>query len=283
MLRDTHFLFIIRGFLAYINMMSEKILFYIGSTMQLTLQQVNQFHKDGYLHLPNFASSDMCDNIYTLAQKHLAEKVEPIESEEEYLQQHVATKTVRRLRQVYDREALFSQWMTNSEMYPILEQLLGEKPVLLLAHHNSIMTKLPKVSSVTSWHQDIRYWHYENDNLLSVWLSLGDEYLDNGLLEFIPGSHNMTFSQEQFDEQSSFREDLPENKKIISQRKHQKLHQGDVVLFHAKTLHYAHLNSSNDAKISFVYSVRGLSNLPLEGTRSDFREYVLKHDTNKDT
>lgn len=255
--------------------MSEKILFLLGPIMHLTPQQINQFHEDGFLLLPQFAKTDMCDEITTLAQKHLKDKIEPIESEEEYLQKSLGDKTVRRLRQVYDREALFAQWMKNQEMYPILEQLLGEKPVLLLAHHNSIMTKLPKVSSVTSWHQDIRYWHYANDNLVSVWLSLGDEYLDNGLLEFIPGSHKISFTQEQFDDQSSFREDLDENQKIIDKRIHHKLHKGDVVLFHAKTLHYAHLNSSDKSKISFVYSVRGVSNLPVKNTRSDFKEIAL--------
>lgn len=272
---NSCFLFSRRGFLAYINEMSERILFYIGLTMHLTQAQINQFHKDGFLILPQFAQTDMCDAIFALAQKHLQEKIEPIESEEEYLKEDEDKKTVRRLRQVYDREPLFAQWMTHPEIYPILEQLLGEKPALLLAHHNSIMTKLPKVSSITSWHQDIRYWHYENDNLLSVWLSLDDEYLENGLLEFIPGSHKMHFSPDQFDAQSGFRSDLAKNQEIIKKRIHHKLFKGDVVLFHAKTLHYAHYNSSDKAKISFVYSVKGISNLPIKGSRSDFKELVL--------
>jgi len=201
--------------------------------------------------------------------------IEPIESEEEYQQRQSGTKTTRRLRQVYDREPLFKEWMTNKDMRPILEQLLGEQPILLLAHHNSIMTKLPHVSSITTWHQDIRYWHFKNDNLLSVWLSLGDEYLENGLLEFIPGTHKMHFSAEQFDENSGFRDDLPENQAIIAKRVHFELKKGDVVLFHAKTLHYANKNVSDEAKISFVYSLRGISNKPITGTRSDAKEIIL--------
>jgi phytanoyl-CoA hydroxylase len=165
--------------------------------------------------------------------------------------------------------------MTNPQMRPVLEQLLGEKGQLLLAHHNSIMTKLPHLSSVTSWHQDLRYWHYENDNLVSVWLSLGDEYLENGLLEFIPGTHKMKFSPEQFDKKLSFRDDLPQNQPLISKRVHFDLHKGDVVLFHAKTLHAASKNNTDKAKISFVYSVRALSNKPIAGTRSDFNEVEL--------
>jgi phytanoyl-CoA hydroxylase len=243
--------------------------------MKLTQQQVNEFHTNGFLLLKHFAQPQFCDEIRELAAKHLYDKIEPIESEEEYLQKDSDAKTTRRLRQVYDREPLFAQWMTNPEIRPILEQLLGEEPRLLLAHHNSIMTKLPHVSSVTTWHQDIRYWHYENDNLLSVWLSLGDEHLENGLLEFIPGSHKMHFSPEQFDDLSSFRDDLPQNRDIIAKRVHFNLEKGDIVLFHAKTLHYANKNDTDTPKISFVYSVRGISNKPIPNTRSDFREVTL--------
>ena len=243
--------------------------------MLLTDQQVQAFHTNGFILLKQFADPTQCDAIQELAANHLYEMVEPIESEEEYQQRQSGTKTTRRLRQVYDREAVFKAWMHNPEIRPILEQLLGETPVLLLAHHNSIMTKLPHVSSVTTWHQDIRYWHFENDNLLSVWLSLGNEYLENGLLEFIPGSHKMQFRADQFDENAGFRDDLPENQAIIANRVHYELNKGDVVLFHAKTLHYANKNVSDEPKISFVYSLRGISNKPIAGTRSDAKEIVL--------
>ncbi len=243
--------------------------------MKLTSEQINEFQTNGFLLLRNFADHELCDKIKAKAIEHLTMKVKPIESEEEYQQKNNENSTVRRLRQVYDRDPLFAQWMTNKEIRPVLEQLLGEQPVLLLAHHNSIMTKLPQKSSITSWHQDIRYWHYENNNLLSVWLGLGDEYLENGLLEFIPGSHKMNFTPEQFDERLSFRDDLAQNQEIISKRVHHDLHKGDIILFHAKTLHHAHQNLTSTPKISFVYSLRGVSNKPIPNTRSDFKEVIL--------
>ena len=243
--------------------------------MRLTHDQIEAFKTNGFLLIRNFAEPELCDQIREKAMEHLQQKIEPIESEEEYLQKESSNTTVRRLRQVYDRDPLFAAWMTNADIRPVLEQLLGEEPRLLLAHHNSIMTKLPHKSSVTSWHQDIRYWHYKNDNLLSIWLSLGDEYLENGLLEFIPGSHKMRFTTEQFDEQLSFRDDLAQNQEIISKRVHYELHKGDIVLFHAKTLHYANQNSESVPKISFVYTVRGVSNKPIARSSSDFKEVIL--------
>ncbi|MDF1880259.1 phytanoyl-CoA dioxygenase family protein [Sulfurimonas sp. MAG313] len=243
--------------------------------MKLSDKQINSYNQNGFLLLKKFADSHVCDSIYKKALEHLNKHVEPIESEEEYLGTDTSNSTVRRLRQVYDREVVFKDWMHNKDILAILEQLLGKNPKLLLAHHNSIMTKQAYKSSITTWHQDIRYWNYQNDELLSVWLSLGNEYLENGLLEFIPGSHKMKFSAEQFDQKSSFRDDLKQNQELISKRVHYNLEQGDIVLFHAKTLHYAHQNKTDKAKISFVYSLRSNTNLPIKNTRSDFKEISL--------
>lgn len=243
--------------------------------MKLDENQLKEFNENGFLILRNFADSALCDEILEKAKIHLENKTAPIETEQEYMQLDKDKITVRRLRQVYDREEVFQKWMTNEKIRPILKQVLNDTPVLTLAHHNSIMTKLPHESTRTFWHQDRRYWNFENNDLVSVWLALGDEYLDNGLLEFIPASHKLNFEKDQFDEVSNFKDEHPKNIEIIKNKVHANLQKGDVVLFHCKTLHHASKNNSDKAKISFVYTVRAASNKPLNNTRSDFKEVIL--------
>ena len=243
--------------------------------MILDENQLKEFHENGFLVLKNFADTKLCDEILAKAKYHLEEKIAPIESEQEYMQLDKNKVTVRRLRQVYDREAVFQDWMKNEKIRPILKQILNDTPVLTLAHHNSIMTKLPHESTRTFWHQDRRYWNFENNDLVSVWLSLGDEFLENGLLEFIPKSHKIEFSKDRFDEVDNFLDENEENKKLIETKVHTNLKKGDVVLFHCKTLHHANKNNTNQAKISFVYTVRAASNKPQTNTRSDFKEVIL--------
>lgn len=243
--------------------------------MTLTNEQLNQFNEKGFLIIKDFADKQKCNEILKKAKEHLEKKQEPIESEQEYLQVKNRSITVRRLRQVYDRESIFKEWMTDKKIRPILKQILEDTPVLTLAHHNSIMTKLPHESTRTFWHQDRRYWNFENDNLVSIWLSLGDEFLDNGLLEFIPKSHKINFSTESFDANSNFLDEYEENKELIKTREHTILEKGDIVLFHCKTLHHANKNISDEAKISFVYTVRAQNNKPIKNTRSDFKEIIL--------
>ena len=227
--------------------------------MNLTDNQKNEFQENGFLIIKGFAKKNICDGILKQAQKELDEKIAPYETEQEYYNEVESSVTLRRLRQVYQRNDLFKAWMKNQEILPILEDLLQDKVVLTLAHHNSIMTKQAKISTVTFWHQDRRYWNFKNDDLISVWLCLDDEYLENGLLEFIPGSHKLNFEKDQFDKNSNFLDEHPKNKELIKKRVHQNLYKGDVVLFHCKTLHHASKNMSNKNKISFVYTVKALS------------------------
>ena len=260
--------------------------------MRLSDEQLQQFRQDGFIHIKQFASTEQCEAILDVAKAHLKHKIEPIETEIGYHEGSKAFRTdekdytsqsresfvtVRRLRQVYSRDILFKTWMEDANLRPILQQILNDTVVLTTAHHNSIMTKMPHQGTATSWHQDRRYWRYSDDNLVSVWLALDAEHSQNGVLEFIPGSHKMQFSVEQFDEKEYFREDLEQNKPLIAQKVSMDLQKGDVVIFHALLLHRANQNSTDEAKISFVYTVKGASTKALEGSRSaEYPEIALE-------
>jgi len=259
--------------------------------MKLEAKQIETFREQGYLVLRGFADASLCDDILAKAKKHLKDKVEPIETELGYASQSKNHRTevkdysskqdeevviVRRLRQVYEREAVFIRWMEDEDLRPVLQQILEDQVVITTAHHNSIMTKMPQSSTATSWHQDRRYWRYSDDNLVSVWLALDDENDDNGVLEFIPASHKVHFSASQFDEKEYFSQTFELNKPYIAKKVSTSLKKGDVVLFHSLLLHRANKNTTKQVKISFVYTVKGSKTKAIEGTRSaEFPEIVL--------
>jgi phytanoyl-CoA hydroxylase len=243
--------------------------------MKLSDAQLAQFEHDGFILLRAFVDKARCDTILQAAEAEIALRNPPIETEGEYVETN--NPTLRRLRQVYNRRQEFRDWMMEEEIRPMLAQVLDDTPVLTLAHHNSIMTKMPSTSTETCWHQDRRYWSFENDNLVSVWLALVEEKMENGVLEFIPGSHKLTFKPEQFDAKVCFMTGLPENDELIEQKVHYDLHPGDVIIFHSRTLHHAFENRTDEPKISFVYTVKGQSNKAKPGTRSsEFPEIVLQ-------
>jgi len=254
-----------------------------GLLMNLTQNQLDTFNSNGFLILPNFLDKEKCEAILDVALVHLKHKIEPLETEVDYgnKSQEYRTQigdyssieknrevTVRRLRQVYDRDILFKNWMENKKIRPILKQILKDDVVITLAHHNSIMTKMPYTSTKTEWHQDRRYWSYDGDNLVSVWLALGEENAENGVLSFIPKSHTMKFSEEQFGEKEYFNLNHPKNVSLIETEQSSALNRGDVVIFHSKLLHRADANKTDKAKVSFVYTVKGKSVNVIKNSRS---------------
>ena len=259
--------------------------------MGLSTSQLDDFNKNGFLILRNFADKAECEAILDVAKAHLKHKVEPIETEVDYggksqeyrrdISDYNSIEkesfvTVRRLRQVYSRDILFKNWMESGKIRPILKQILNDEVVITTAHHNSIMTKMPFSSTETSWHQDRRYWSFEGDNLVSVWLALDEENSENGVLEFIPKSHKIKFLDEQFSEKEYFNLEHPLNMSLIETKQSTILQRGDVVLFHCKLLHRANANKTDNPKISFVYTVKGKRTKVLKGSRSaEYPEILL--------
>ena len=177
-------------------------------------------------------------------------------------------RTIRRLRQAFSRDPVFSKLVKESFLLNRLQQLLGPQVVMPLAHHNCVMTKHPEYSSDTGWHQDIRFWSFAEPNLVNTWVALGDETLTNGCLRLLPGSHRMTFDRHQQDENLFFREDLPQNQELLDSAVSAELSAGDVLFFHAKCFHAATRNYSDKTKYSAVFTFRSLDNPPLTGSRS---------------
>jgi len=210
-----------------------------------------------------------------VARAQLAARAEPIEFEADLQypgapssRTSAGGETVRRLLDAYGREPVFAQWGTAPDVRDWMEAYFGERTLLSRAHHNCVMTKHPRYGSLTGWHRDIRYWSFEREDLVSVWLALGEEVVDNGALWLVPGSHKMSFDAARFDAAKFFRADLADNAAMIRTAESPRLAPGDAVFFHCNTLHSAGKNLRDSVKFSLVYSYHGRSNAPLAGTRS---------------
>ena len=184
-------------------------------------------------------------------------------------------RTPRRLLHAWGRDALFREIGAHPEIVATLRTLIGTDTLMLSQnHHNCVMTKHPGFSSVTSWHQDIRYWRFDRRELVSTWLALGPEREDNGCLMVIPGSHVLDFEPGQFDAALFLRTDVPENEALLARAVPVELDAGDVLFFHSRTLHAAGRNVSETVKRSLVFTYRAADNAPIPETRSAIYEDI---------
>ncbi len=243
----------------------------------LTKSQVGCFERDGFVVCPSLASPVACGKMRRIAEMHLSQLIAPVEYEVDVLYpggpsdpDEPGGRTSRRLLQAFARDEVFREWSTSEILAAILAQLFASGTGVMLSqcHHNCIMTKSPGFSSATLWHQDVRYWSFDHENLISVWLALGTEDKSNGCLRVIPGSHLMELERGRLDASLFLRPELAQNKDLLQKVKVIELSPGDVLFFHARLFHAAGRNLTEETKLSPVFTYHEADNLPIEGTRS---------------
>jgi phytanoyl-CoA hydroxylase len=239
-------------------------------------REVEAFAADGYTVLRGLVPPAACDAVVAEVEASLHPVLAPAEFEAEVgypgapqSRDALGGDTPRRLLNAYSRFATLRPLVTSESVARHLRAIMGTDRVQLSqCHHNCVMTKAPGFSSVTLWHQDIRYWAFERPELVSLWLALGDETVENGALQVIPGSHREMFAVERLDEARFLRPELPENQALIARARPVELAKGDVLLFHCRAFHAAGRNVTDRVKLSCVFTYHAADNRPVPGTRS---------------
>jgi phytanoyl-CoA hydroxylase len=243
--------------------------------------QIAALRREGFVVVPSFLAENALESLRRVAQRQLAARAAPLELEADLKYPGAPLSpdaaggaTVRRLLDAYGRDPAFARAGVAPAVGAWMRAYFGEDVLMSRAHHNCVMTKHPRYGSMTGWHRDIRYWSFAREDLVSVWMALGEETSENGGLWFVPRSHVMTFDEAQFDGAKFFRLDRADNAAVVRAAVSPRLAPGDAVFFHCNLLHSAGQNKSDAVKLSLVYTYHGQSNAPQPGTRSASREEV---------
>jgi phytanoyl-CoA hydroxylase len=237
------------------------------------------FNENGYLIKRKLFSLQQCGQLRNKSKDILDKRIIPYELETElnYPDGPIdkGNNTIRRIKQIYARDKLFSDVATNQNVINIIKKILNTKSLIMSQnHHNCIMTKQPKFSSRTDWHQDIRYWSFIDNNLVSFWLALTIENKTNGSLNIIPGSHLLDINKNKFDSLLFFKKKDCQNKKILKKSISVELEIGDAIFFHCNLLHSALSNRTEETKYSIVFTYYSNLNQPRKNTRSALLEDI---------
>jgi len=243
--------------------------------MSVIDDQIAEVLDRGYVVVPGLIPARELAALNAVARTQLAGRAPPLELEADLrypgaplARSAAGGDTVRRLLDAYGRDPLFRSCAMAPALASWMQAYFAEPVLMSRAHHNCLMTKHPHYGSMTGWHRDIRYWSFAEENLVSVWMALGLETVENGALWLVPCSHRMAFDAERFDEARFFRSDHADNAKIIGAAVAPALAPGDALFFHCNTLHSAGQNLSAMVKYSLVFTYHGQSNAPRPATRS---------------
>lgn len=160
-------------------------------TITLTPEQIDFFHANGFLSLDAITTPDEVARMRAAYDRIFQQRAGREEGNQFDLAGADEEGKEAALPQIlgprkYAPELADTLYETNA--HAIAEQLLGPDAHFTGDH---AIFKPARSGAPTPWHQDEAYWDPStNYNSLSFWMPLQEATLENGCMQFIPGSHN---------------------------------------------------------------------------------------------
>jgi phytanoyl-CoA hydroxylase len=156
----------------------------------LTAQQVEQFHKQGYL-VGDVVFDD--DETAALAQAY-DDCLQAMRARGEYesrrhghLPDGTATE-VYQIRAAHRHHPRFDALIRDTRLLDVVEALLGPDLKLILCQG---LYKPPHTGGEIAWHQDDYYFRVSGERpVVSCWVSFDAATVDNGCMWVLPGQHD---------------------------------------------------------------------------------------------
>jgi len=229
------------------------------TSINLTADQVSQYHKDGYIVVKGYFSKPEVEKMHKAAT-----------ADDNMLNNALD------LNDQSGKKTKLSLWFTpgndvfgyltrSQKMVGSVAQLLGGQSSVC-HFHSKLMQKEPKVGGAWEWHQDYGYW-YKNqfmfpDQLISVMIALTAANKQNGCLQVIKGSHKMGrvnhgYAGEQVGADMVMVENALQSMELI----YVELEPGDALFFHSNLLHRSEANLSDYHRWSIISCYSLQSNL----------------------
>lgn len=221
--------------------------------MGLTSEQREAYDRDGAVLLPGVVSADWLERLAAAIERDIAA---PGPFCHAYVPQNGEGRFHGNLK-IWQNDPVFREFCLESPLPALAAELFaGTREVRLL--YDQLFVKEPGTTNRTRWHNDQPYWPVSGWQVASFWLALDPVGEDNGRLEFVRGSHRWDrwFQPEPFApggtpyERGEGYEDMPdidadpESYPTIGWD----MKPGDVVAFHAMTVHGAGGNSRRDRR-----------------------------------
>ncbi len=165
----------------------------------------------------------------------------------------------------------FHDVLWNPRFVIAASQLLGNKPVRFW--HDQLFYKPAKKGGVVAWHQDYSYWTRTLPmSHLTCWCGLDDATVENGCLQYVPGSHRWGLLDKPnlAGNLLGIMDYLSEEQKKEFKPVPVEVKAGEAIFHHPLTLHGSGENKSSQPRRAFVINVFE------DGVRSDTDDALLQ-------
>jgi phytanoyl-CoA hydroxylase len=240
-----------------------------GDAYQVSIEEVECFRRDGFVHLPGLLSADEITEVEEIYERFMKREIEvpgkdfcdmsgdyhrPVD-EFAIVNVMLPRKYAASLRDsVYERRAA-----------SVAEQLCGADMVL---DYDQFIAKRPqREDAVFAWHQDLAYWPDTPDTrTASFWLAIDDSTVANGCMHFVPGSHH----EQVLRPHRSALGDRGESHTLVAEiapddeLRPVEIARGDVTVHNERVIHGSRGNATTRWRRAYVVAYRSRSTVEAE-------------------
>jgi phytanoyl-CoA hydroxylase len=164
----------------------------VGDRYEVSAEERDAFRRDGYVHLAGVLSDNELADIDGVVTRFMRREIDvPGKDFNDMTTGEYGTDpSGYAIVNVMVPRRYLPEWQGNlyeRRAASIAEQLCGESMTI---DFDQILAKSPgRTDAVFGWHQDQAYWIDTDDRrTATVWLAVDDSTLDNGCMQFLPGS-----------------------------------------------------------------------------------------------
>lgn len=224
---------------------------------KLSEEQVNDFHRDGYILIRSLFDKEEIDLLKRTA------------VEDRELDKHSFGRadgeggTVRLSLWNHPGDNIYGMFARSNRIVDNAEKLLNGE---VYHYHSKMILKDPKIGGAWAWHQDYGYW-YQNGvlfpDLVSVFIAVDRATKENGCLQVIKGSHLMGRVDHVLtgDQAGADKERIDEALKRM-ELIYCEMEPGDTIFFHSNLLHRSDQNKSPNPRWSLICCYNAARNDP---------------------
>ncbi|XP_015272906.1 PREDICTED: phytanoyl-CoA dioxygenase domain-containing protein 1 [Gekko japonicus] len=259
----------------------------------VTQEQISQFHRDGFLALEGFFTSEECDAMQAQIQKIIAEMDVPPHCRTEFSTKHdeqlqaqgsaeyfltsgdkirfffekgvfdekgdflvPKDKSINKIgHALHASDVVFKQVTHASKVQALARKIGLESPVVVQSMY---IFKQPHIGGEVTPHQDATFLHTEPlGRVVGLWIALENATKENGCLWFLPGSHTSGISRRMVRTPPGT---IPCTQFIGSEREYDSsrfipvpIGKGGLVLIHGEVVHKSEANCSETSRHVYTF------------------------------
>lgn len=224
-------------------------------TITLTTDQIDFFHREGYLALPAMTTAEEVVRLQAIYDRLFATKAGRAEGDHLDLVTTDEDDQAPVLPQIlnpakYAPELVDTLFRANA--LTIAKQLLGAQAT---GGGDHAILKPPHTAASTPWHQDEAYWDADKEyNAISIWIPLQEATLENGCMQFVPRTHRQVVLPHHpiGNDPRVIGLEVDEAETLATNAVACPIPAGGATIHHSRTLHYTGPNETDEPRRAYI-------------------------------